>query len=214
MVAYTEAPTALSPDSGGRTAPATTEASASLAPDDGGRTAPPTPSASTSLGPANRDKPILARPEDGLTSLGGENRDKPILTRRADALASLGEDVGVIIPGVFRPVDVTVVDPDGDPLPEVDWVMSAGTFPTAARVDEQARATLYLLKTEYQDFMGVAERTVGDGEGADYTWYNPPDGLQESINPVRDKSAEVVLNPVEIKGLWVGAGTDFGGMLG
>ncbi|QFR21081.1 hypothetical protein GBQ70_11700 [Halomicrobium sp. ZPS1] len=109
-----------------------------------------------------------------------------------------------------------VVDPDGNPLPEVEWVMSAGVFPTAAAIDDDARGDLPCLSTTYTTFMGVARRANGP-DGVRYTWFNPAvddDGnpLQEPIGPL-DDTAQIVLDPVKLKGLSVGRGGNLGGSL-
>ncbi|WP_188853272.1 hypothetical protein [Haloarcula argentinensis] len=142
--------------------------------------------------------------------------DRPRVTRSRDHATSTDRS-GVLIPAAFRPVRVSVVDPDGNPLPEVEWVMSAGVFPTAAAIDGSAQGDLPCLATTYSRFMGVARRDGGPN-GVRYTWFSPAidaDGnpQQEPIGPL-DDSAEIVLDPVEIKGLYAGTGADFGGTLG
>lgn len=118
---------------------------------------------------------------------------------------------GIIIPGDFRGVDITVRSAEtGEILTDVKWVMSAQTFPTAARVEDDGTAQLPLLKTNYTTFMAVADREKP--EGVDYTWFSNPD-KQEPINPTDDE-ATIWLTPVPIQGLYAGSGTDFGGMLG
>jgi len=117
---------------------------------------------------------------------------------------------GVVIPGDFYAVDIRVVDPDGEPLKSVDWVMSAGVFPTAAKIDEEGFGTLWLLAVEYQAFMGVAERDDGN---VDYTWYSRSEE-QDPINPIKDDSGTIVLEPAELKGMFAGGGPAMGGFLG
>lgn len=161
------------------------------------------------VGANDRDRPAPAR--SGLTAaqVGATDRARPQPARGVDATPST-VDSGIIIPGDFRRVDVAIVDPDGEPLTEVDWVMSAGTFPTAARVNDDGLATLWLLPVEYDQFMGVAER---DGGNVDYTWYSASEE-QEVITPVTDDTGEIVLNPGELTGMFAGPGVDFGGQLG
>ncbi|MFC7126954.1 hypothetical protein ACFQJ7_13125 [Halovenus rubra] len=73
----------------------------------------------------------------------------------------LGETVlrpdGVVIPtGEFRDVIVTVQDAHGDPIPNAEWVRSAGIFPTSGRVrkteDGSTQAQLWLLPYQYESF--------------------------------------------------------------
>jgi len=61
---------------------------------------------------------------------------------------------GVIIPtGEFRPVVVEIEDDRGEPIPEAEWVRSAGLFPTSGRVqtvdDGRTYARLWLLPEKY-----------------------------------------------------------------
>jgi len=112
--------------------------------------------------------------------------------------------VGILIPGDFRRVVVRCVDTDGEPLENVEWVMSAGTFPTAAPVDENGEAYLWLLATEYTDFMAIA-----DSGNVDLTWYSSAEA-QEPINPVSQDAGTIVLKPTYVGGLSAAPGVSFG----
>lgn len=112
--------------------------------------------------------------------------------------------VGVVIPGAFYRVRVRCVDESGEPLGSVKWVMSAGTFPTAAPVDNDGYANLWLLGTTYTTFMAVA-----DSGGVDLTWYSSTDA-QQAVNPLDDDAAEVVLSERYIGGLNASGGVSLG----
>jgi hypothetical protein len=215
MATFTEAPAtasaqSLSDSDGTRTA---TLAGASTS-----STVRPDPNRSATVAAGATTDTVRPRPERPGHAAGGAtvDLDRPRPPRFSDHAESTDVS-GILIPGAFRPVDVTVVDPDGNPLPEVDWVLSTGVFPTAARISDDGRGDLPCLATTYTAFQGIASREGGP-DGVKYTWFNPAtdeDGnrLQEPIGPLDDE-AEIVLEPVQIKGLYVGAGTDFGGMLG
>lgn len=127
---------------------------------------------------------------------------------------TLTQGNSIVVPtSSFERVHVTVVDEQGNRLPEVDWIMSREIFPTAAAVDENGEADMWLLAVTYDTFMAVAERRGGSGQ-VDYTWYSSSD-QQESIQPLFDSEADIILEPEEIRGNMAGGpGIDFGGMLG
>jgi len=127
---------------------------------------------------------------------------------RGGELAGPLLNIGVVIPADFNAVRVVCVDPEGKRLTDVDWVMARGSFPTAARVDDNAEADLWLLRTAYTDFMAVANRDGGD---VDYAWYSPAED-QEPITG-NDDTGVIVLDSAEIKGFDAGRGVDFGGNL-
>jgi len=142
-----------------------------------------------------------------------QKHDRDLLRQAQSRAATVTDSTttsGVVIPGDFYAVDIRVVDPDGEPLKSVDWVMSAGVFPTAAKIDEEGFGTLWLLAVEYQAFMGVAERDDGN---VDYTWYSRSEE-QDPINPIKDDSGTIVLEPAELKGMFAGGGPAMGGFLG
>jgi hypothetical protein len=114
---------------------------------------------------------------------------------------------GVPIPNAFRPVSVKIEDPQGRPLSDAIWIMSGGQFPTAARVDDEGRARLYLLSIQYSTFQLLGS---SDRPGVDYVWYQAKDA---EIGPLTD-SATLTFKKKKIKGLYAGTGADFGGMLG
>ena len=111
---------------------------------------------------------------------------------------------GIVIPGSFGRVRVEVVDPAGEPLDNVEWVMSASTFPTAARVDNNGEANLWLLGTTYSDFMAVAS-----SGSIDLTWYSST-SQQPGINPLNQSTGTIVLEPVYVGGLNAGGGASIG----
>lgn len=121
---------------------------------------------------------------------------------------------GYIIPtGNFRAVEVHIEDTKGRPITDAEWIQSAGLFPTAARVTEDVEgrmtARLWLLDAKYDEFIILADADRGD---VDYVWYQYSDN-GDGIKPSdREKTLQFERNP--ISGLYVGAGTDFGGMLG
>lgn len=143
------------------------------------------------------------------------NQDRWTGQNRQTVLDQLGLDFGISIPGVFLPVDVVVRDPDGNRLPQVKWIMSAGVFPTAARVDANAEATMRLLGTTYTEFMAVAEDDTSETEFLDYAWYTGAQD-QEPVAPLSQDSAEIVITPERVEmeggptGLSAGSGVNFG----
>ena len=158
----------------------------------------------------NQTPPVSAKASTLSTTLPAQQRqtDQNIQT----VLDELNLDFGVSIPGVFLPVDVVVRDADGNRLPEVKWIMSAGVFPTAARVDENAEATMRLLGTTYTEFMAVAEDDVSGTEFLDYAWYTGSQE-QEPIAPLSQDTAEILITPerVEIEESPVSDFTSLGG---
>ncbi|NLV09359.1 hypothetical protein GOC74_05375 [Halomicrobium mukohataei] len=214
MATFTEAPTgaaarSLSDSDESRTATAASAATSS-------RSRPDTHHTVTQSGAVTADT-VRPRPERPGDAAGAATTDtvRPRPHRRRDRAASTDQSA-ILIPAAFRPVAVEVVDPDGNPLPEVEWVMSAGVFPTAAAIDDDAQGDLPCLSTTYTTFMGVARRSGGP-DGVRYTWFNPAtdeDGnpLQDPIGPL-DDTATIVLDPVKLKGLSVGRGGNLGGPL-
>ena len=137
---------------------------------------------------------------------------------RPMAVQAGGIGDGIVIPGSFRQVTVRLYDEQGDPLSDANWVQSAGTFPTSARVTEaadgSAQARMWLMSVEYDEFMVLA----GSGRDAvDYVWYQLADSEgtpgNQTVGP-QDDEADLYFSPVELKGLYAGTGADFGGPLG
>ncbi|ACV46610.1 hypothetical protein [Halomicrobium mukohataei] len=126
----------------------------------------------------------------------------------------VGSGRGIVIPtGNFRRVHVTLKDTDGQPLSDAVWVQSAGVFPTAARVDDNGEADLWLLNVLYETFVVIAS---SDRSGVDYVWYqladdDDVDGTQ-TIG-TQDREATLYFDPVKLKGLSVGRGGNLGGPL-
>lgn len=121
------------------------------------------------------------------------------------ALPDLTASVGVPIPtSAFRVVDVTLEDPSGKALTNLNWVGSAGIFPTLAPVDSNGRASIYLLKVHYNSFLAVA-----DLESIDAVWYSTP---QSDIVGPLDDEATIVLEPQKpsTSNLQVGGGASLG----
>jgi len=114
-------------------------------------------------------------------------------------------DKGPVIPAAFRRVIVNVVDQDGDPLEEAIWILSAGAFPTAARVVD-GTAFMWLLSIEYTTFqvLGLSGR-----KGVNYVWYQAQEG---NIAPT-DREATLVFEKKELKGFDAGQGVNMGGNL-
>ncbi|WP_126967208.1 hypothetical protein [Halomicrobium mukohataei] len=108
---------------------------------------------------------------------------------------------------------MTLKDTDGQPLSDAVWVQSAGVFPTAARVDDNGEADLWLLNVLYETFVVIAS---SDRSGVDYVWYqladdDDVDGTQ-TIG-TQDREATLYFDPVKLKGLSVGRGGNLGGPL-
>ena len=155
-------------------------------------------------GQASRDRPSDRGGE--LASISPRSRAREGDLRGGD-LSGDRTNIGVVIPSDFNAVRVVVTDPEGNRLTDVDWIMARGSFPTAARVNDDAEADLWLLRTAYTDFMGVAHR-----EGApevDYTWYSASDTQDEITG--NDKTGVIVLERSELKGTLVGSGINSGG---
>jgi len=157
-------------------------------------------------GHADRDRDGDLRGGE-LASIEARSRSRDGDLRGGDLAGPL-LNIGVVIPADFNAVRVVCVDPEGKRLTDVDWVMARGSFPTAARVDDNAEADLWLLRTAYTDFMAVANRDGGD---VNYAWYSPAED-QEPITG-NDDTGVIVLDSAEIKGFDAGRGVDFGGNL-
>lgn len=117
---------------------------------------------------------------------------------------------GIPIPsGEFRLVEVSVAGPDGEPLPEILWVQSAGIFPTSAPVVD-GKAQLFLLSgVAYTEFLAIAHNP-----DADYNYVWPQAESSEPIGGyVKEGSLRFV--PIEASagstGYSAGGGAQFGG---
>lgn len=131
-----------------------------------------------------------------------------LVSYRSGELIPVTRDIGYKIPtGEFVPVLVTVKDTEGTVLTNVDLVMSSGIFPTAAAVNDNGRARLWLLELEYTSFMAIAEEPV-DNATVKFTWFSSHD-KQPAITPATETEADIVLEPERIEsgqGLSVGQG--------
>lgn len=115
-------------------------------------------------------------------------------------------DSGVQVPtSSFRRVEIQVVDPNGEPLSDINWIMSATYFPTAARVDDEGRASMWLLSVTYDTFMAIK----GAASGPNLVWYSNPERSAD-ITPTVQSSGTVILEPVYISNLNVGGGVSLG----
>jgi len=130
--------------------------------------------------------------------------------RQSGAGLSTAASLGVPVPtGSFRRVEVTLQDEDGAPLSNAIWVQSAGIFPTAAPVDSNGVANMWLLEVQYTSFQVLAD---SGRAGVDYVWYEPIDA-NDPINPL-DDTATLKFQTSRITGLSAGNGPMMGGPLG
>jgi hypothetical protein len=127
-------------------------------------------------------------------------------TPRAATTSTRSPADGLLIPGDFRSLDVEIRDTDGGLVTNAKYVLVRGSFVSGAPV-VGGKATLPLLQTSYQSFMVVVDDPI-----ADLTWYEGE--TQTPVNPIQDDTATIVVEPVDVGGLYAGSGVDFGGMLG
>lgn len=187
MASYTEAPSGATATDGDKSIDARPTAPVDV-----------TATSSTRLSPARPAGDATVRPDRGA---------RPT-SPRTSAVAPVVPDASVIIPAGFYLVECEVVDTDGNTLEDAKWIQSAGTFPTAAKVDDDGMAYLWLLGTAYDSFMCI----VDDGEqaGLDYTWYWAADS-QEPITPTTQDTGTIVINPERpATPLQAGSGVFFG----
>lgn len=77
---------------------------------------------------------------------------------------------GSVIPtSYFRKIYGTVYDENDNPITDGLYVMATDNFSTAGPIDDNGEFELYLLRTDYSEFMLVAEESTT--EGVDYIWY-------------------------------------------
>lgn len=116
--------------------------------------------------------------------------------------------IGTLIPtAFFRQLRGTVVDEDGEPITDAEWIYSREKLPTGGRVDADGSFSLYTLKQSYSNFIliGTSGREV-----VDYTWYQPVDAEVNAI----ENNVTLVFRTGKLKGLFGGTGADLGGQLG
>ncbi len=169
------------------------------------------PSPSRAAAAATQTQTAAARPaptRTGAATVQSEaDAARPRPVRTADGVL-VTTSSGVVVPGDFRGVEVTVVTPDGERLTEVNQLLALDPFAVSTPIDKDGRGTLSLLQTTYTDFRAIAKRPGSDT--VQYAWF---EGMANSIG-INQREAEIVVQPVEIKGLHAGGGADFGGMLG
>ncbi|WP_228370993.1 MULTISPECIES: hypothetical protein [unclassified Natrinema] len=112
-----------------------------------------------------------------------------------------------LIPGsYFRSLRGIAIDTDGNPLGNAKYIMSMGDLPTVGPVADDGTFTVYTLRSNYDDFVLVAN---SGREGVDYTWYTPVD---VEIGP-SENDVVLVFEPRKLTGLYAGPGTEMGGSL-
>jgi hypothetical protein len=115
---------------------------------------------------------------------------------------------GVIIPGAFYQVDVTVYGSDGNRMKNALYVGNLGVFPTLAKVGDDGTATLSLLGTVYEEFIVFAE---SGNKGVDYAWYSTDESTR--INAVEDRTGDIYVKETPIEsggGLSIATGVNLG----
>jgi hypothetical protein len=108
----------------------------------------------------------------------------------------------------FRRLTGSVVDTNGEPITSAERIYATENLPTGGTVNEDGTFQMYVLNQTYTEFILVAP---SGRDGVDYSWYRRVDG--DPI-PAGENDVTLAFKEHEIKGLYVGAGTDFGGMLG
>ncbi|MFA9415181.1 hypothetical protein [Natrinema sp. HArc-T2] len=98
-----------------------------------------------------------------------------------------------------------VVDPDGEPLEDVDQLLVLSPFPSSTSINNNGVGQLPMLSTTYTEFRGLAPR----GDDVGYMWY---EGVKNVVGPQEDE-AVIVLDPSEIKGMNAARTVNMGGPL-
>ena len=112
------------------------------------------------------------------------------------------------IPTAFlRELTGSVVDQNGEPITSADRIFATENLPTGGTVNEDGTFQMYVLNQTYSEFLLVAP---SGRDGIDYSWYR----YGGDPIPPGENDVTLAFKEHEIKGLYVGAGTDFGGMLG
>ncbi|ELY99480.1 hypothetical protein [Natrialba asiatica] len=152
---------------------------------------------------AGRPSAVRSGNDSGRQTL--TNARKPVLTRSSDSIDDPTTSNAVLVPGDFRGVTVVVVDPDGEPLEDLEQLLVLTPFPSSTSIDENGVGQLPMLSTTYTEFRGLAPR----GDDVGYMWY---EGVKNVVGP-QDDEAVIVLDPTEIKGMYAGNGVNMGGPL-
>ncbi|OLZ39864.1 hypothetical protein A6E15_02195 [Natrinema saccharevitans] len=167
--------------------------------------------------------PLSTDPTTGFTTtarLGAENtplrRSVPfdplgagVARRTPQTRSSFGVSLEqtTLIPGsYFRSLRGIAIDTDGNPLGDAKYIMAMGDLPTVGPVADDGTFTVYTLRSNYDDFVLVAN---SGREGVDYTWYTPVD---VEIGP-SENDVVLVFEPRKLTGLYAGPGTEMGGSL-
>ena len=150
-------------------------------------------------------KPSSSRTGDAAPAPSTLDAGKPILDRGAAVHPGGNLRNAVLVPGDFRGVEVLVVDPKGEPLPEVEQLLVLSPFPSSTKINDEGVGQIPMLSASYTDFRGLAPRS----EEVGYVWY---EGVDNVVGP-QDDEAVIVLDPAEIKGLYAGPGVSMGGAL-
>jgi len=107
----------------------------------------------------------------------------------------------------FRRLSGSVVDQNGEPITSAERIYATENLPTGGTVNEDGTFQMYVLNQTYSEFLLVAP---SGRDGVDYSWYR----YGGDPIPPGENDVTLAFKEQEIKGLYVGAGTDFGGMLG
>jgi hypothetical protein len=160
-------------------------------------------------GPSARSGPALAV-EGGVgtapivSSLLGGTATAPTVTgvEADNAFAA-----SFIPTAFFRRLSGSVVDQNGEPITSAERIFATENLPTGGTVNEDGTFQMYVLNQTYTEFLLVAP---SGRDGVDYSWYR----YDGDPIPPGENDVTLAFKEHEIKGLYVGAGTDFGGMLG
>ena len=134
---------------------------------------------------------------------GPSARSGPALAVEADNAFAAS-----FIPTAFlRELTGSVVDQNGEPITSAERIFATENLPTGGTVNEDGTFQMYVLNQTYSEFLLVAP---SGRDGVDYSWYR----YGGDPIPPGENDVTLAFKEQEIKGLYVGAGTDFGGMLG
>jgi len=107
----------------------------------------------------------------------------------------------------FRRLTGSVVDQNGESITSAERIYATENLPTGGTVNEDGTFQMHVLNQTYTEFLLVAP---SGRDGVDYSWYS----YDDDPIPPGENDVTLAFKEHEIKGLYVGAGTDFGGMLG
>ena len=154
-------------------------------------------------GPSARSGPPDAEYAYAAAWDGPSARSGPALAVEADnAFAA-----SFIPTAFFRRLSGSVVDQNGEPITSAERIFATENLPTGGTVNEDGTFQMYVLNQTYSEFLLVAP---SGRDGVDYSWYR----YDDDPIPPGENDVTLAFKEHEIKGLYVGAGTDFGGMLG